>query len=178
MILLSWLAMMVVHELGHVVAAWATGGKVTRVVLHPLAISRTDVSPNPRPLTVVWAGPLLGCLLPTVGLVGCRVLRFRSAYLIQFFAATCLVANGVYIGIGSFQGIGDAGDMLRLGSQEWQLWTFGSAAFVLGLGLYHGLGPKFGLGDANGQVSHAATYWVASLLLVVVVLELLLSPRS
>ena len=48
-----------VHELGHVLAAWATGGLVTDVVLHPLTISRTDVRPNPRPLAVAWGGAVV-----------------------------------------------------------------------------------------------------------------------
>lgn len=61
---LCWLGMMAVHELGHVLVVLATGGTITAVVLHPLTISRTDVSINPRPLLVVWAGPLLGVLLP------------------------------------------------------------------------------------------------------------------
>src|SRR4051812_8876543 len=61
---LCWLAMMATHELGHVLAAWLTGGTATKVVLHPLAISRTDVWPNPEPLVVVWSGPLVGVLLP------------------------------------------------------------------------------------------------------------------
>ena len=59
-----WLAFMAVHELGHVVAANLTGGTVTKIVVHPLAISRTDVSPNLNPLAVVWTGPILGVLLP------------------------------------------------------------------------------------------------------------------
>lgn len=46
---LSWLAMMAVHELGHVLHAVASGGTVVGVVLNPLEISRTDVSPNPHP---------------------------------------------------------------------------------------------------------------------------------
>ena len=48
----SWFLMQAVHELGHVLAAWLTGGAVQRVVLSPLEISRTDVMPNPRPLVV------------------------------------------------------------------------------------------------------------------------------
>ena len=63
---LSWFAMMGIHEFGHVVGAMVSGGQVERVVLHPLTISRTDVKPNPNPLLVVWAGPLLGCMLPLV----------------------------------------------------------------------------------------------------------------
>lgn len=60
----SWLGMQAVHEFGHVVGAWLTGGQVDRVVLHPLTISRTDLARNPHPLLVVWAGPVFGCLLP------------------------------------------------------------------------------------------------------------------
>lgn len=51
----SWLGMQAVHEAGHVVGAWLTDGRVARVVLHPLTISRTDLAENPRPLAVVWA---------------------------------------------------------------------------------------------------------------------------
>ena len=42
-LLLSWLLMQAVHELGHAIGAWISGGHVERVVLHPLTISRTDV---------------------------------------------------------------------------------------------------------------------------------------
>jgi hypothetical protein len=61
---LSWLGMQVVHEAGHVLVAWAGGETVYRVVLHPLAISRTDTSHDRHPLLVVWGGPVLGVLLP------------------------------------------------------------------------------------------------------------------
>lgn len=49
----SWLTMMIVHELGHVVGAIGTGATVEKVVLHPLAISRTDVGNNQNPLVVI-----------------------------------------------------------------------------------------------------------------------------
>ena len=52
----SWLGMMWVHELGHVVNAWLCGGHVERVVLHPLRFSRTDLLVNPHPLVVRGAG--------------------------------------------------------------------------------------------------------------------------
>ena len=44
----SWPAMMGIHEVGHVLGAWAGGGRVERVVWHPLLFSRTDVRPDPR----------------------------------------------------------------------------------------------------------------------------------
>ena len=59
-----WLLMQVVHECGHVIAGWMLGGTVQKVVLHPFAISRTDVSGDSMPLWTCWAGPMLGVLLP------------------------------------------------------------------------------------------------------------------
>ena len=135
----SWFAMQAVHELGHVLAAWATGGTVQRVVLSPLEISRTDVSPNPRPLIVAWAGPLMGVALPlAAAAMSCGRRSIRRAA--TFFAGFCLIANGVYIGVGSFEGVGDAGDMLRHGSPQGLLIAFGLAAVVGGLWMWHALG--------------------------------------
>jgi len=55
-LLVSWLLMQAVHELGHIVAGWLTGGQITQVVLPPLTISRTDVDPNPNPLSLSGRG--------------------------------------------------------------------------------------------------------------------------
>ena len=174
---LCWLAMMAVHELGHVLGALATGGTITAVVLHPLTISRTDVSINPRPLLVVWAGPLLGVLLPLGAAAILQACRFPWTYLLRFFAGFCLIANGAYIGVGSFGRIGDAGDMLRHGSPAWWLWLFGAATFPLGLYLWNGLGPHFGLGSAAGKVDRRAAWASCALLVATLVVELALSPR-
>jgi hypothetical protein len=126
-----------VHELGHVLGAWATGGQVQQVVLNPLTISRTDVSPNPHPLVVVWAGPIIGVVLPlavAIVLSGAGRLLSRSLF---FFAGFCLIANGLYIGVGSFEAIGDAGDMLRHGSPRWTLILFGAVSVSCGLWIWH-----------------------------------------
>ena len=174
---LCWLAMQVVHELGHVSSAIATGGTVQRVVLHPLTISRTDVSPNPRPLTVAWGGPVLGVVLPLGLLVALKLTKTLLAYLGQFFAGFCLIANGAYIGVGSFGRIGDAGDILRYGSPMWCLWLFGASTIPLGLWLWNGLGPHFGLGAAAGKVERRAAHLCCALLLLTVILEVVLSSR-
>ena len=143
-----WLGMQAVHELGHVVGAWVSGGRVAKVVLYPLAISRTDLAENPHPLFVVWAGPVVGVLLP-LGFWG-------IAFLLRFFAGFCLLANGLYIGTGSFGRVGDCGEMLRHGSQAWQLWFFGAVTAPVGLWLWHGQGRHFGLGVAKGEVDRTA----------------------
>src|SRR2546423_98584 len=114
-VLSSWLAMQAVHELGHVGGAWLTGGRVARVVLHPLTISRTDLAENPAPLAVVWAGPLFGNALPIIAWLTASAAKLPGNFLLRFFAGFCLVANGLYIGVGSFLQIGDCGEMLRHG---------------------------------------------------------------
>lgn len=154
MLLASWLGMQQVHELGHVLGAGATGGKVQRVVLHPLTISRTDLAENPRPLETAWAGPLFGSAAPLcVWAVAAAVgLRGDGLAVLRFFAGFCLAANGLYLGLGSFDRVGDCGDLLNHGAAVWQLWLFGAVATPLGLFLWHGLGADFGLGPAGREV--------------------------
>lgn len=104
---LSRLGMQTVHEAGHVLLAWACGETVSKVVLHPLAISRTDVSHEFHPLLVTRGGPVLGSVIPLAAL---GIARARRSGVSRFFAGFCLIANGLYMSIGSFRGIGDAGD--------------------------------------------------------------------
>jgi len=170
-----WLAMQAVHELGHVVAALGTGGTVSQVVLHPLTISRTDLAENPRPLIVAWMGPLIGVLAPLGLLVIFKIGKFRGWYLVQFFAGFCLIANGIYIGVGSFGGICDAGDVLNHGSPIWCLWLFGLLTVPLGLLLWNGLGSHFGLRSSAGEVSRHAAYVSCGLFIVMVVVEMTFS---
>jgi hypothetical protein len=161
----AWLGMQAVHELGHVVGAWLTGGTVERVVLHPLAISRTDVAPNPAPLVVVWAGPIVGILVPLAAWGNLAAARSPGAWAARFFAGFCLLANGLYIGIGSFEGVGDAGDMLRAGSPIWTLWLFGLIAAPAGLALWNGLGKWFGFGSDTPPVPASRAIAAAAVML-------------
>jgi hypothetical protein len=169
---LSWLGMMIVHEGGHVIAAWATGAGVSKVVLHPLAFSRTDLSHNPRPLLVAWAGAILGAFLPLAALGLAILAHAPGRYLLRFFAGFCLVANGAYIGVGWAIRAGDAGDLLRYGAARWQLVAFGALALPLGLVLWNGIGEHFGLGTARGRVSRSAAYVTIAVFVAVILLEL------
>ena len=134
----AWLAMMLVHESGHVLGALATGGTVQRVVWGPFILSRTDVSPNPSPLLVAWVGPVIGSALPVLAMAA--LWRTRARRPAAFFAGFCLIANGVYIGVGWFDRAGDAGEMIRLGSPRWMLVMFGTIAATSGLWIWHRLG--------------------------------------
>jgi hypothetical protein len=148
-IIASWLGMQLVHEGGHIVGALLIGGKVQQVVLDPLTISRTDLSVNPNPLLVVWAGPAGGVLFPLAVWGIAAAWKLAGAFVLRFFAGFCLIANGAYIAFGSFDGVGDCCVMLRHGSRMWQLWLFGAVTIPLGLRLWHGLGPSFGLGQGH-----------------------------
>jgi hypothetical protein len=157
-LLASWLGMQLVHESGHILAAWLTGAKVTRVVLSPTTISRTDVANNIRPLAVAWAGPLFGVCIPLLLWLCAQSARAPGAFILRFFSGFCFIANGLYIGVGSFGYVGDCGEMLRYGSTLWQLWLFGAITAPIGLVLWHRQGNSFGFGSANGHVSHSVTY--------------------
>ena len=171
----SWLAMQAVHELGHVLGAWITGATVTKVALHPAIISRTDLGVNPRPLVVVWAGPILGATVPLLTFVVAKLRGAPGGYLFRFFAGFCLISNGVYIALGPADGAADTGVMMQYGSPRWIMALFGLLTAPLGLYLLHKQGPHFGLGEAKGKVSRHAVVVSAALLLALVALELIVN---
>jgi hypothetical protein len=166
-----WLGMQAVHELGHVLGSWLTGGVISRVVLQPLTISRTDLSFNPRPLIVVWAGPIFGVLVPLAVWGACAIGKRRYAFLFRFFAGFCLIANGAYIAFGSFDGIGDCGEMLRHGSSAWQLWLFGALTIPAGLWLWHRQGSNFGFGSTHEEIDVRVAYLILIAVIVSATLE-------
>lgn len=137
----SWYGMMLVHEAGHCFGAVVTGAEIEAVEIPLVGFSRTDVSGGSHPLWVVWAGPLMGALLPLVVLVLVGRLGPRLSQALQFFAGFCLLANGAYIGLGAFLAAGDCRQMLQLGSLRWLLVSFGIAASAGGLFIWHRMGP-------------------------------------
>lgn len=172
-LLLSWLWMMAVHEFGHVLHAWLSGGRVAQVVLHPLAISRTDVAPDPHPLFVVWGGPAWGSVLPVAAWLVLR--RRRYAFLLRFFAGFCLIANGSYLAAGAIAPVGDARRLLDLGVPAWALLAFGAVTVPSGLRLWHGLGKNFGIGPDASPIDRRIVLTLVTLLIATIALELLLS---
>jgi hypothetical protein len=137
---LCWLAMMAVHELGHMLHAWVSGGRVISVRLPLVGFSQTIVWPNPHERFVVWGGPVWGALIPlvagaSVGLVLRRIRRIP--HLLRFFCGFCLVANGAYLAFGWIRRAGDTGDLLRLGTAPWEMMAVGGAFIVAGLFIWH-----------------------------------------
>jgi len=166
--------MQIVHEFGHVLAAWWTGGVVDKVVLRPWTISQTQLSRNPEPLTVAWAGPVIGAALPLLAWLTAKLLRIPGAYLLRFFAGFCLISNGVYLGAGTLENVGDAGDLQRHGSFAWLLFLFAVVAVPSGIWLWHNQGRHFGFGGAGGHVDDWAIAACVTTMFVLLGLELLL----
>jgi len=129
----AWMGMLVTHELGHVIGAWMTGGRVIDLSIPPIGFSQTSVHPNPHELFVVWCGPIIGALAPMTLLLTRRI----APTLIAFFVGFCLIANGAYIGIGWVRRAGDAGDLLRLGTPVWVMVVFGIVCVGGGLTVWH-----------------------------------------
>lgn len=175
--------MQAVHELGHVLHAWLSGGTVTRVVLHPPAISRTDVRPNPHAEFVAWGGFVWGSLLPLAlwALLGLRRLGKAAGggpwVFAGLFAAFCIVANGAYLATALLSPVGDTRDLLRQGEPAWLLFLPGLTAIAAGLYAAHRVeisieGKRL---QANLAPRHVAGVTIA--LAVVIILECLLSAR-
>src|SRR5579872_738042 len=92
---ISWMAMMAVHESGHVLAAVIGGGRVRRVLIPLIGFSRTEADPNPCPRLEVWGGPIWGSILPLLAWFFVRRKLPRSlAVAVGFFVGLCLIANG------------------------------------------------------------------------------------
>ncbi|NLE37657.1 MAG: hypothetical protein GX621_06485 [Pirellulaceae bacterium] len=170
----SWLAMQATHEAGHVMHAWLSGGTVACVVLHPAIISHTVVWPNPRPLFVVWGGPIWGCLIPLALWGATRRFARRFAFLARFFAGFCLIVNGVYLGASAAMGGRelDGPVILACGGSAWHVALFSLVATGAGIWAWHGLGSDFGFGPAEGRVDRRATAVVAVLFAMLVVIEI------
>ena len=170
----SWLAMLALHESGHVLHGWLSGATVAAVHLPPLGFSRTDFAANPHPLFVAWGGPVWGCLFPLILLGGVRLLNkticsfaTRHLYLLAWLVGFCLIANGGYLLGGAFMpsgGADDGGVILQHGGTRWQLFLFGIFAVPLGLYFWNGLGPSFGFGRSHGRVDRTAAVVLAVVL--------------
>ena len=96
---------------------------------------------------------VFGVALPLLLWLIARAIALPGAFVLRFFAGFCLIANGIYIGLGAVEGIGDCGEMLKHGSAPWQLWLFGGVTAPIGLMLWHRLGAPFGLGTPHTEVS-------------------------
>ena len=156
-LLFCWYAMQLLHEVGHVMAAWGLGIEIVQFHFGLLTISHTMLnesgqSPNII-LAATWAGPLAGMILPLVIWGMATAVRFRETFLLRFLAGFCLVANGCYLLCGPADGYADTGVLLAHGAMRWQLVVAGLIGIISGFLLWNGQGGHFGIGKKPQPIS-------------------------
>jgi len=139
--------MTVSHELGHVVSGLAGGARLTHLELRPWHFPQSHLVNDNHPLLTLWAGPVLGCLLP---LLVAFILRRPACWFVAWF---CVVANAAYLLLGYYSGNGelDSAKMIHAGARPLELlaavtialppgyWKFRQAS----IGLITGQTPAF-----------------------------------
>lgn len=165
----AWLWMMIVHETGHVIFAWMTGGTVERVWIPLAGISWTQLSTNPNPVAVAWGGFIVGSLLPVAVWGTVAALRLRIEPGLRFFASFCLLANGAYMASALGYPVGDVEDILAFGGARWPLMLAGPIAVVSGLAVLGQAGPR-GLIARAHRAGTAGACWAGAALAAAVVL--------
>jgi hypothetical protein len=138
--ILSWYGMMMLHETGHCVGALLSGGAIESVDIPLLGFSQTHYRENPHPLFTVWAGPVGGALFALFLFGLCIFLKGRTKQLVLYFCGFSLIANGIYIGVGGFDRVGDCAVLLNHGASLWHLVLFGIVTVCLGGYCWHRMG--------------------------------------
>ena len=124
----AWTVMTVTHELGHVVAGLIGGGRLVELELRPWKLPHSIVGGDTIPLVTLWAGPVLGTLLP---LVVAAIARREAVWFVAWF---CVTANSVYLLLGYFSGEPelDSTRLLAAGAHPLQIGVFVIATLPIG----------------------------------------------
>jgi hypothetical protein len=115
------------HELGHALGYWLSGGTVTKFVMQAPLPAGHVIGNGPNQFLPVWGGVTFGSLIAAVPLIvvwrsGRRPLLRFAALMI---AAFCLGHNAMYLCIGSILPFADAAHMVSLGAPRWLLFVLG-----------------------------------------------------
>lgn len=159
----AWYGMMAMHEGGHCLGALLSGGVVESVKIPLLGFSQTQYADLPHPQLTTWSGPLGGSLFALAPLLCRRRFDRRYQQLSLYFAGFCLIANGLYLGLGLIERAGDCGDLLNHGAQSWQLVFVGAGLTAVGAYCWHRMGPLggwFGGGETcmDGRTHFSTRY--------------------
>ncbi len=147
-----------IHELGHALAMWATGGSVTRITLHPFSWSKISYGASPTcPLLTAWAGVVFASSCGLLLLVVIRPWRGAWTVPLAMMGLCTLVVNGLYLtGDSLFLAGGDATCLVLHGTPRSFVLLTGVGLTALGLAVGHLLNPRFGLTATDGVVSRIA----------------------
>lgn len=154
----SWLGYQLICTAGTLAHGWYSGGTVHYLAVSWLGVARVEIFPCPDPRFVAWGGILWSALLPLALLALGRVWLPRYDYLLAFFAGFALLATATRLIFGSILSRGAAGELVRLGVQNWLLVSFGLLLALVGFSLWNSLGGYSGLGQQTQAVDRRAIY--------------------
>ncbi len=98
LLIATWTVMTFTHEMGHIIGGTCCGGVLKSADLLPWHLPYSIFDPDPFPLVTLWAGLLIGVLVPVVF----AVIFQRDG--MWFIANFCVLANGAYIATAWFSG--------------------------------------------------------------------------
>ncbi len=168
------------HEFGHVLAAWATGGRVQAFYLHPFTTSYTTIDPDPSPLLTHAAGVTLA---PLAGLV-CIALarRVEGAYTVPLYATgvAAFATSGIYLVVGTWAGMGDARTLVDLGTPPLGLMLVGAGLIAAAVRLAPHVVSLLGLSPTDSLLRRLAVLelGVAPYLMGMLVWHVLYDPAG
>lgn len=124
------------HELGHALGYWLSGGHVVAIVMQAPLPAGHVLGNGPNRFLPVWGGVAFGSLITAAPLLMAWQLSPRSPvrFAALMTAAFCLGHNGMYLFVGSIVPFADALNMISLGAPRWLLFLLGAPlliAFVL-----------------------------------------------
>lgn len=134
--ILCWYPFMCLHELGHILSAQFTGGRIQEIILVPWKFSQTVIRHSHHPLIDAWAGPLLGVTLPLFAYSLHKKFKRENDFL-SILTGFCLMANGLYIGLGWIDKVGHAGDIITHNFSIISMILFGIISSTTGLFIWH-----------------------------------------
>ncbi|MEO1497784.1 MAG: GNAT family N-acetyltransferase [Planctomycetota bacterium] len=120
------------HELGHVLGAYATGGRITSVELRPWRLGHTLVSPNPHPSVVLWSGFLVGWIAPFATRPAWRTTRWLIGPALRAWAWFSWLAFGSYLALAGGERLTDTGQLVAVGWPVWLLVAIGGGVALVG----------------------------------------------
>jgi membrane-associated protease RseP (regulator of RpoE activity) len=65
-LIIFWYPLSVVHEIGHCISVYVNGGKVDGFVWHFGIFSETVRHGSAHPIIDLWAGSVIGCIIPLI----------------------------------------------------------------------------------------------------------------
>ncbi len=144
-----------IHEFGHGINVLATGGSIGRISISPLSWSYISYAGGGEARATTWGGFLWETILPLLIFLGLWCIKSRASFWALLLAMVALATTAIYMLVGAFLDIGDAGFLVRVGLPTWPFVAIGAGLLLLCLLLALPLGTLLGIG--RGRCSFAKT---------------------